>query len=103
MIELEDTVDLMLSDNFSKRLVAEYAQAVLRHEKMIDHLLNGLISMDSDYMRLSRDNNLHAAQCWALICRECSLSAQENINAWLFYNSPLDMTIFEDDCEDKEQ
>ena len=33
-MELKDTVDLMLSDNFEDRLKAEYLQASIRFEKL---------------------------------------------------------------------
>ncbi len=38
MIELKDTAYLMMSDNWKWRLIAEYTQAYIRHEKLACHL-----------------------------------------------------------------
>ena len=34
MMELKDTVDMMLSDDYKERLKAEYLQTKIRHEKL---------------------------------------------------------------------
>lgn len=39
-MELKDTVDLMLSDNYKDRLKAEYYQTLIRHDKLSQMILN---------------------------------------------------------------
>lgn len=36
MGELKDTIDLMLSDDYKDRFIAEYLQVKIRHEKLLD-------------------------------------------------------------------
>lgn len=50
-MELKDTIDLMLSDNYKDRLRAEYMQLVIRRKKLEKHLKENGIKIPEDEAR----------------------------------------------------
>ena len=101
MIELEDTIELMCSDNWRKRLVGEYAQATIRYEKLMKYIKSkgGLTLEDEDLLKQSyamRDyqfylfNRIDKSIEDNLACRDIF----HNIEKWIYSGTPL--TIFDD-------
>ena len=105
MIKLEDTVDLMLSDDKRKRLVAEYAQAEIRRKEARDS-----IDWDKASYTWKETNRIRAydklleynRKVGDEVCEEFGNVAFSKIRMWITYNDPL--TIFDDPkAEPKEE
>ena len=93
MIELKDTVDLMLSDDCKKKLVAEYAQACIRLCE-VEVNINGL-ALDNDLnierFRLFDYKDILFKRIEQLMGGD----AASEIDNWIYCEIPL--TIFDED------
>lgn len=104
MIELKDTVELMCSDDWRKRLVAEYAQSIIRYEKLRQFIKSKdkLTLADEDLIE-----QMHAMRVYKfylserldksidghLACRDIF----RNIEMWVYQGKPL--TLFDEKVE----
>ena len=99
MIELKDTVDLMLSDDWKKRLVGEYAQTVVRRENLLNYIYYKVdfADMTSEDVKLLKQEVILAGYLVVLEARIIEAMGNEaliGIFEWLNFNEPL--TIFDD-------
>ena len=96
MIELEDTVELMLSDDWKKRLVAEYAQAKIRFtHAALEKCTRDVI--EPGWNTMMYINEKHMKACLDRMCQVFSLEDAKAIWRWVTFGDPL--TIFNEPQE----
>ena len=107
MIELKDTVELMCSDDWKKRLVAEYAQAKIRYRYLRWHMHNVEYDWpynpkkETHYLRMIIRLEGYCHELADRVQRNFNLNRVINIEAWIDGDEPL--TLFDEEKEPTEE